>query len=74
VQERKVGRKRIANRSLPNGGTFEQQVPPAQVNQLCLDEAQLAAVGELALRCEKVYGPRRDIIAKDALKHIPAGT
>ena len=74
MQERKVGRKRVANRSLPNGGTFEQQVPPAQVNQLCLDEAQLAALGELALRCEKVYGPRRDIIAKDTLKHIPAGT
>ena len=29
MQERKVGRKRVANRSLPNGGTFEQQVPPA---------------------------------------------
>jgi len=61
VLERKVGRKRIAIRSLPNGGTFEQQVPPAQVNQLCLDDAQLAALGELALQCEKVYGPRRDI-------------
>ncbi len=36
VLERKVGRKHIAIRSLPNGGTFEQQVPPAQVNQLCL--------------------------------------
>ncbi|HYS89564.1 MAG TPA: PEP/pyruvate-binding domain-containing protein, partial [Bradyrhizobium sp.] len=61
VLERKVGRKHIAIRSLPNGGTFEQQVPPAQVNQLCLDDVQLAALGELALRCEKVYGPRRDI-------------
>jgi hypothetical protein len=61
VLERKAGRKRIAIRSLPNGGTFEQQVAPAQVNQLCLDDAQLAALGELALRCEKVYGPRRDI-------------
>ena len=61
VLERKVGRKRIAIRSLPNGGTFEQQVPPAQVNQLCLDDAQLAALGQLALQCEKVYGPRRDI-------------
>ena len=61
VLERKAGRKRIAIRSLPNGGTFEQQVPPAQVNQLCLDDAQLAALGELALQCEKVYGPRRDI-------------
>jgi len=61
VLERKVGRKRIAIRSLPNGGTFEQQVPPEQVNQLCLDDPQLAALGELALQCEKVYGPRRDI-------------
>jgi pyruvate,water dikinase len=61
VLERKVGRKRVAIRSLPNGGTFEQQVPPAQVNQLCLDDVQLRALGELALRCEKVYGPRRDI-------------
>jgi phosphoenolpyruvate synthase/pyruvate phosphate dikinase len=61
VLERKVGRKRIAIHSLPNGGTFEQPVPPAQVSQLCLDEAQLAALGGLALQCEKVYGPRRDI-------------
>jgi pyruvate,water dikinase len=61
VLERKAGRKRIAIRSLPNGGTFEQQVLPAQVSQLCLDDAQLAALGDLALRCEKVYGPRRDI-------------
>ena len=39
VLERKAGRKRIAIRSLPNGGTFEEQVPPAQVSQLCLDDA-----------------------------------
>ena len=61
ILERKAGRKRIAIRSLPNGGTFEEQVAPAQVSQLCLDDAQLAALGELALQCEKVYGPRRDI-------------
>jgi hypothetical protein len=61
VLERKAGRKRVAIRSLPNGGTFEQQVSPAQVNQICLDDGQLASLGELALRCEKVYGPRRDI-------------
>jgi len=36
-------------------------VPPAQVNQLCLNDVQLGALGELALQCEKVYGPRRDI-------------
>jgi hypothetical protein len=61
VLESKAGRKRIAIRSLPNGGTFEQQVSPSQVNQICLDDVQLASLGELALRCEKVYGPRRDI-------------
>ena len=61
VLERKVGRKRIAIRSLPNGGTFEQQVAPAEVNAICLHDAQLAALGELALLCEKGYGPRRDI-------------
>ncbi len=61
VLERRAGRKRIAIRSLPSGGTFEEQVAPSQVNQLCLDDAQLAALGELALRCEQVYGPRRDI-------------
>ena len=27
----------------------------------CLDEAQLSSLGQLALQCEKVYGPRRDI-------------
>jgi pyruvate,water dikinase len=61
VLERKAGRKRIAVRSLPNGGTFEESVPPAQVSQLCLDDPQLAALSQLALQCEKVYGPRRDI-------------
>jgi pyruvate,water dikinase len=61
VLERKAGRKRIAIRSLPSGGTFEEPVPPEQMNQFCLDDAQLAALGELALQCEKLYGPRRDI-------------
>src|SRR5262249_34394738 len=59
--ERKAGRKRIAIRSLPSGGTFEEQLSPAQVTQLCLDDNQLAALCDLALLCEKVYGPRRDI-------------
>ena len=61
VLERKAGRKRIAIRSLPSGGTFEDPVSPAQMTQLCLDDSQLAALGELALQCEQVYGPRRDI-------------
>ena len=61
VLERKAGRKRIAIRSLPNGGTFEQPVATAQVSQLCLDDAQLAALAALAQQCESAYGPRRDI-------------
>ena len=61
VLERKAGRKRIAIRSLPSGGTFEEQVPAEKVTQLCLDDAQLSGLSELALQCEKVYGPRRDI-------------
>jgi pyruvate,water dikinase len=61
VLDHKAGRKRIAIRSLPNGGTYEEQVSPAQVNQICLDDTQLAALSQLALQCEKVYGPRRDI-------------
>jgi phosphoenolpyruvate synthase/pyruvate phosphate dikinase len=61
VLERKPGRKRIAVRGLPSGGTVEQKVADAQVAQLCLDDAHLAALGELALQCEKIYGPRRDI-------------
>src|SRR5439155_724505 len=50
-----------AIRSLPNGGTFEDPVPLQQINQLCLDDTQLAALSQLALQCEQVYGPRRDI-------------
>jgi pyruvate,water dikinase len=61
VLERKPGRKRIAIRSLPNGGTYEQPVVPAQVTQLCLNDEQIAALGRLALQCERAYGPRRDI-------------
>ena len=61
VLERKAGHKRVAIRSLPSGGTFEQAVAPAEIGALCLCEADLAALGELALQCEKVYGPRRDI-------------
>jgi phosphoenolpyruvate synthase/pyruvate phosphate dikinase len=61
VLERKAGRKRIAIRSLPTGGTFEEPVPPEKVSQLSIGDAELAALSELALKCEKVYGPRRDI-------------
>jgi len=61
VLERIAGRKQVAIRSRPDGGTFEEQVPAELVERLCLDDAQLGELNELAARCETVYGPGRDI-------------
>jgi pyruvate,water dikinase len=61
VLERRPGLKRIAIRGVPGGGTVEDDVPAELTEQLCLDDAQLAELNELALRCEEVYGPARDI-------------
>jgi pyruvate,water dikinase len=61
VLERTPGLKRIAVRSLPDGGTREEQVPDELTEALCLDDAQLAQLNELAIRAEAVYGPARDI-------------
>jgi phosphoenolpyruvate synthase/pyruvate phosphate dikinase len=59
VLERTPGLKRI--RSLPEGGTREEDVPADRAEALCLDDAQLAELGRLADRCEQVYGRARDI-------------
>jgi pyruvate,water dikinase len=61
VLERRAGLKRVAIRSLPEGGTREDEVAPELVERLCLDDGQLGELSELALRCEEVYGPDRDI-------------
>jgi Pyruvate phosphate dikinase, AMP/ATP-binding domain/Cyclic nucleotide-binding domain len=61
VLERTPGLKRVAIRSLPDGGTFEEQVPAELTEKLCLDDGQLAELNELAIRCEAVYGKARDI-------------
>jgi pyruvate,water dikinase len=61
VLERTPGLKRTAIRSLPDGGTFEEEVPAHLTEALSLDDEQLAALNELALRCEAVYGTARDI-------------
>ena len=42
VLESTPGRKSIAFRSLPDGGTVEEEVAPELVERLCLDEDQLA--------------------------------
>jgi len=61
VVERIPGVKKVMLRTLPDGGTEEQDVGAAQVEQPCLDDAQLAKLHALAAICEQVYGPSRDI-------------
>jgi phosphoenolpyruvate synthase/pyruvate phosphate dikinase len=61
VLERTAGMKKIAIRTLPEGGTVEELVAPDLVERLCLDDDQLGALNRLADRCEEVYGPGRDI-------------
>lgn len=61
VLETRPGRKSVAIRSLPDGGTFEEEVAAELVEHPCLQDEQLAALNGLAARCEEVYGPARDI-------------
>jgi len=61
VRARRPGLKRVAIRGLAAGGTVEDEVPPALVERLCLDDSRLDELNELARRCEEVYGPNRDI-------------
>jgi len=61
VVERKPGYKKLAVRTLPRGGTAEEELPPERVECLCLADDQLAELNRLADRCEQVYGSGRDI-------------
>jgi pyruvate,water dikinase len=61
VVGRTAGVKKIAIRRRPDGGTVDEELPPDQVEQLCLDDDQLADLNRLADRCEQVYGKARDI-------------
>jgi pyruvate,water dikinase len=70
VLERKPGYKQVAVRGVPGGGTVEEKISPELVERLCLDDDQLQELNRLAERCEKVYGPGRDVewaIAKGKL-------
>jgi pyruvate, water dikinase len=61
VLERRAGLKRIAVRSLATGGTVEEEIAAGDAERLCLDDDRLEELNQLALRCEEVYGPDRDI-------------
>jgi pyruvate phosphate dikinase-like enzyme/cyclic nucleotide-binding protein len=61
VRERTPGVKKISIRAAADGGTFDETVAPERVEQLCLDDDQLAQLNALAAQCDQVYGPARDI-------------
>jgi hypothetical protein len=61
VLERTPGLKKVVIRSLPDGGTVEEEVPTELRERLCLDDQQLQNLNALASRCEQVYGQGRDI-------------
>jgi pyruvate,water dikinase len=61
VIERTPGVKKIAIRAAADGGTFEETTSTELVEQLCLDDDQLAQLKALAELCERLYGPARDI-------------
>ena len=61
VLGRTPGRKKIAIRTAPDGGTVEEMVAPELVERPCLNDEQLAQLNALADCCEAVYGKARDI-------------
>lgn len=61
ILERRAGFKKVAIRSLPDGGTYEEQLPAELHEKLCLSDEDLGKLHELASRCEQVYGMGRDI-------------
>ena len=61
VLERTPGVKKVAVRSLPDGGTVEEPVAAELVERLCLSDDHLGKLSRLADSCEEVYGPARDI-------------
>jgi pyruvate, water dikinase len=61
VLERTPGLKKIAIRTVSEGGTVEENIAPELVEKLCLDDDQLEELNRLADRCEQIYGAARDI-------------
>jgi pyruvate, water dikinase len=61
VVERIAGLKDVALRIGPEGGTRQTDVRDELARALCLDDAQLTALHDLALRCDEVYGGSHDL-------------
>ena len=61
VVERIAALKDVALRIDPEGGTRKTDVPDELARALCLDDDQLAALYDLALRCDEVFGGSHDL-------------
>ncbi|MCA9683472.1 MAG: hypothetical protein KC457_14830 [Myxococcales bacterium] len=59
ICERRLGAKQVSIRLAPGGGTITQQDP--RHAQLCLDDAELAALTRALVRVEEVYAQPMDI-------------
>jgi pyruvate,water dikinase len=68
-----VGDKRTETRRLPTGGVAEHPVPNERAGAATLNQAELRALHELALRCEQVWNHDHDIewaFAHDGTLHL----
>ncbi len=61
VLERTAGRKDVELRILPGGGVERTPVAAERARELCLSDADLAALNDLASACERVYEGDQDI-------------
>ena len=61
IAEQRIADKRLAIRSLPEGGTETISLTPAQSQAPSLDEPQLVALADLGRRIEGHYGQPQDI-------------
>jgi pyruvate, water dikinase len=59
--ERAIGVKDLAVRPLRGGGTVQAPVDPPLRQASCLDDADLARLCQLALRCNEIFGGRQDL-------------
>jgi pyruvate,water dikinase len=56
-----IGEKDLAIKRIASGGTEEIEVDPKLVHARCLDDAWLARLHDLALRCEATFGQDLDL-------------
>jgi pyruvate,water dikinase len=61
VLRRTAGEKDVALRGAPEGGTIEEAVEDHLVSELCLNDAMLANLHALAMKCESFFGTGLDL-------------